>query len=280
MGVRSCLLRPPPCTRCQSGVAPRNFARLGVLEQATGNSHEAPVDLRIHAPVRVSSGLAVRTAAACPGPVASRSHRGRRQRLSRHARSAAAATRAVCVRRRAAARPLVESASIDLPARGCRHGRIERPPARCRDGVARIGAESNGIAEGAADGALRRGPEPDARRHAAVRQGSFSILGTPSERTPWILQFGGHHLALNITIAGPAGILTPSFIGAQPALFTLDGKTIRPLGEESDRALALLNALDAPQRSRATLNYRVADVVLGAGQTARRFSPKGSGLPR
>jgi hypothetical protein len=103
----------------------------------------------------------------------------------------------------------------------------------------------------------------------------FSILGTPSERMPWMLQFGGHHLALNITIAGTAGILTPSFIGAQPALFTLDGKTIRPLGEEGDRALALLNALDAQQRARAILSYRVADVVLGAGQDSKTIQPEG-----
>ena len=33
----------------------------------------------------------------------------------------------------------------------------------------------------------------------------ISILGTPSEKSPWMLQFGGHHLALNITIAGRAG---------------------------------------------------------------------------
>lgn len=30
----------------------------------------------------------------------------------------------------------------------------------------------------------------------------ISILGRPSEKDPWMLQFGGHHLALNITIAG------------------------------------------------------------------------------
>ena len=61
----------------------------------------------------------------------------------------------------------------------------------------------------------------------------LSILGTPSEKNPWMLQFGGHHLALNITIAGERGILTPTLTGAQPALYTLNGKTIRPLGEES-----------------------------------------------
>ena len=30
----------------------------------------------------------------------------------------------------------------------------------------------------------------------------ISFLGTPSTKQPWMLQFGGHHLALNITIAG------------------------------------------------------------------------------
>src|SRR5690349_10961503 len=76
----------------------------------------------------------------------------------------------------------------------------------------------------------------------------ISILGTPSEKNPWMLQFGGHHLALNITIAGERGVLTPTLTGAQPAaFFTQEGKSIRPLGQESDKALALLNALDEGQ---------------------------------
>ena len=81
----------------------------------------------------------------------------------------------------------------------------------------------------------------------------ISILGTPSEKNPWMLQFGGHHLALNITIAGERGILTPTLTGAQPALYTVNGKTVRPLGQESDKALALLNALDESQRKQAIL---------------------------
>jgi hypothetical protein len=44
----------------------------------------------------------------------------------------------------------------------------------------------------------------------------ISILGTPSEKNPWMLQFGGHHLALNITIVGERGTVTPSLTGAQP----------------------------------------------------------------
>ena len=102
-----------------------------------------------------------------------------------------------------------------------------------------------------------------------------SILGTPSATAPWMLQFGGHHLALNITIVGAQGVLTPSLTAAQPALYTLDGKTVRPLGQENDKGFALLNALDSSQRTQAILNYRVADLVLGPGQDGKTIQPEG-----
>lgn len=102
-----------------------------------------------------------------------------------------------------------------------------------------------------------------------------SLLGTPSEKEPWMLQFGGHHLALNVTIVGEHGVLTPSLTAAQPALYTLDGKTVRPLGAENDKAFALLDALDATQRAQAILNYKVADLVLGPGQDGKTIQPEG-----
>jgi len=103
----------------------------------------------------------------------------------------------------------------------------------------------------------------------------LSILGTPSEKDPWMIQFGGHHLALNITIAGSAGILTPSLTAAQPAWYTLNGKTVRPLGQENDKAFALLNALDENQKKQAILNYKVADLVLGPRQDGKTIQPEG-----
>ena len=103
----------------------------------------------------------------------------------------------------------------------------------------------------------------------------ISLLGTPSEKSPWMLQFGGHHLALNITIAGEQGVLTPTLTGAQPALYITGGKTVRPLGQESDKALALLNALDDNQRKQAVLSYRLADLVLGPGQDGITIQPEG-----
>ncbi len=82
-------------------------------------------------------------------------------------------------------------------------------------------------------------------------------------------------MALNITIAGEHGILTPTLTGAQPALYTLNGKTIRPLGPESDKGLALLNALDENQRKQAILSFRMADLVLGPGQDGKTIQPEG-----
>lgn len=103
----------------------------------------------------------------------------------------------------------------------------------------------------------------------------ISFLGNPSTTTPWMLQFGGHHLALNITIAGSRGVMTPSLTGAQPATFQVNGKTIRPVGRESDKALALLESLDTQERQQAILTYRVPDLILGPGQDGKKIAPEG-----
>lgn len=103
----------------------------------------------------------------------------------------------------------------------------------------------------------------------------FSILGKPSEKEPWMLQFGGHHLALNITIDGEHGVLTPTLTGVQPALYTSAGKTVRPLGQESDKGLALLKSLDENQKKQAILSYQLADLVLGPGQDGKVLQPEG-----
>jgi hypothetical protein len=103
----------------------------------------------------------------------------------------------------------------------------------------------------------------------------LAFVGTPSTSSPWMLQFGGHHLAINLTIAGSQATLAPSHTGAQPATYTFEGQTVRPLGRESDRAFALINALDATARGQATLPYRVSDLVLGPGQDGRTIQPEG-----
>jgi len=103
----------------------------------------------------------------------------------------------------------------------------------------------------------------------------ISFLGKPSATEPWLIQFGGHHLALNITIAGEKGVLTPSLIAVQPAKFTFDGKTVRPMGRETDKALELVKALTDEQRKQAILGSQMRDLVLGPGHDGETIQPEG-----
>jgi len=127
------------------------------------------------------------------------------------------------------------------------------------------------------------GPPPDGGRRGGPGGGVafgrdqyyVAFVGSPSVTEPWTLQFGGHHLAINLTLGGSEASMTPSLPAAQPATYTIEGRTIRPLGAENDKAFALINALDDAQRRQAILNYRVADLVLGPGQDGRTIQPEG-----
>ena len=102
-----------------------------------------------------------------------------------------------------------------------------------------------------------------------------SILGKPSTTDLWMIQFGGHHLAINVTLAARQNVLTPTHTGTQPASYTVDGRTIRPLGDENDKAFALVNALNPDQQKQAILSYEVRNLVLGPGTDGKTISPEG-----
>jgi hypothetical protein len=103
----------------------------------------------------------------------------------------------------------------------------------------------------------------------------IALLGAPSTTSPWMIQFGGHHLAINVTIVGSNQVMTPSLPAAQPARYMLNGETIRPLGKENDKAFVLINALTAAQQKQAILNYEVRDLVLGPGEDGKVIQPEG-----
>ena len=63
----------------------------------------------------------------------------------------------------------------------------------------------------------------------------LAFLGAPSTTAPWMLQFGGHHLAINLTLGGSNASMTPSLPAAQPAKYTFEGREVRPLGRENDK---------------------------------------------
>ena len=102
-----------------------------------------------------------------------------------------------------------------------------------------------------------------------------SILGTPSATAPWMVQFGGHHLAINVTIVGPKMTIAPSLTGAQPSSFTLNGATVRPVGNEVDKAFALMGALSADQQAKAIVGAQYMDLALGPGKDGMTLAPEG-----
>jgi hypothetical protein len=104
---------------------------------------------------------------------------------------------------------------------------------------------------------------------------TIAVFGTPSATAPFMLEFGGHHLALNIVIAGAAGAGTPTLTGAQPSVYTANGKTVRVLAGENDKAFALIDALNESQRKQAILNYHIDDLVVGPGHAGQTIQPEG-----
>ncbi len=141
------------------------------------------------------------------------------------------------------------------------------------------GGPPGGRQGGNAPGAPAPGATPAPAGRGAIQFGAdeyyLALLGTPSTTTPWIIQFGGHHLAINVTVVGSNSVLTPSLPATQPARYTLNGQTIRPLGGENDKGFALINALTPDQQKQAILNYKVSDLVLGPGNDGKVIQPEG-----
>ncbi|MVN76868.1 DUF3500 domain-containing protein [Hymenobacter sp. HMF4947] len=103
----------------------------------------------------------------------------------------------------------------------------------------------------------------------------IAFLGTPSTTGTWMLQFGGHHLATNITFGnGVVTGATPKFEGVEPLSFTTAnatifpaGTTVAPLSSEASAMLAMLNGLTTTQKTAAKLTQTFNDVLLGPNTT-------------
>ena len=83
---------------------------------------------------------------------------------------------------------------------------------------------------------------------------------------PWGWQFGGHHLAINMTIAGGRSTLSPTFVGVEPARYETAAGAVAPLAEHRAAGLALVNALDETQRRQAVADTRPRGTLTGAGK--------------
>jgi hypothetical protein len=106
-----------------------------------------------------------------------------------------------------------------------------------------------------------------------------SVFGEPGSGS-WAWRVGGHHLALNYTLAGGGRVsASPLFFGANPAMTRLVGPgVLRPLAAEEDLGRELLTALAPDQRARAVVAPQAPDDILQRNRPRVEPGPP-EGLP-
>jgi hypothetical protein len=103
----------------------------------------------------------------------------------------------------------------------------------------------------------------------------IAFLGTPSTTGTWMLQFGGHHLAVNITYkAGEVIGATPRFEGIEPKSWVTSGTTYAPLAGEQSAMAAMLASLSSTELASAKLSATFSDVLLGPNEDGQFPSTK------
>lgn len=117
----------------------------------------------------------------------------------------------------------------------------------------------------------------------APKYHAFAIYGVPSKTGQWGWQFGGHHLAINMSYnQGKVTSISPSFIGAEPALFKVNGKTFHTNKDMHDAGYAVFKSLSQKQQQTAALPTAPEEaLVVGAssdGKVPPQFGIKGSEL--
>lgn len=92
----------------------------------------------------------------------------------------------------------------------------------------------------------------------------LAVIGTPSTTGNWMLQFGGHHMAYNVTYVAGTGYPVPNHLGAEPkSSFTVNSESFGPLVGEGQAMVAVFNGLSSTQLDSAFLSGTFSDVVVG-----------------
>jgi hypothetical protein len=120
-------------------------------------------------------------------------------------------------------------------------------------------------------------------RHRHAGDYWTAVFGDPGAPA-WGWRFEGHHVSINVTVAGDAISATPFFLGANPATVTDERGSVvsRPLAPEEDVGVALLASLDDGQRKRAVVSDTApTDILSGEAPDAHSVAALGgaTGLP-
>ena len=105
----------------------------------------------------------------------------------------------------------------------------------------------------------------------------IAFYGIPSVTSPWGWQFGGHHLALNLSVEGNRiKTMSPSFVGIQPAIFTYNGVEYEAVVDMYWAGYALYAALDPARKVTADAGAVPKDLFTGPGKDG--VIPRATGL--
>jgi hypothetical protein len=88
----------------------------------------------------------------------------------------------------------------------------------------------------------------------------------------WGLNFGGHHLALNLTVQGNTIITSPFFYGTDPSeVKNSKYAGWRILSKEEDYGFMLVNMLNAQQKTKAIRPEKVPEDIITSPNSAQRI---------
>jgi hypothetical protein len=106
------------------------------------------------------------------------------------------------------------------------------------------------------------------------------FLGTPSTTGKWMLQFGGHHYAGNITFnAGAVVSITPSHQGVEPTTWTnANGTVIAPLADEETAMANMLASFTSTELASAKTSGTFSDCLMVPGSTTNTFPTTKAGI--
>lgn len=163
--------------------------------------------------------------------------------------------------------------------RGVRLGDLSDPQRTALDGLLAATLSASGVRnvelQMLADDTLRNNGGGNPNFGSAFYFVSF--LGKPSTTAPWMLQFGGHHLAINVTFFGADASFSPMLTGGQPTHLSIEGNAVVITERELAAAQAFMDSLSAQQRAQTIRSDRAATLLLGPGAYGTVVAPEGIG---
>jgi hypothetical protein len=91
----------------------------------------------------------------------------------------------------------------------------------------------------------------------------IAFFGEPAEDGQFTLQFGGHHLAHNITYDADSVSFAPTLTAVEPPQFEFEGTSYEPLAAQTEAVSAAIEALSEDEVASAEISGSFDDLLLG-----------------